>query len=216
MSKLKYKPHDFLTKILNLKIFVLFSNLLVQGIRYMSIGEKIYKISITIILTFCINPFIDNIYLSLLFSHFLNYIFNGQFYVLYRYLSSKRTMSYQDLENFILLIKKLINIFSPKDVLIIGSFSRGKMSKNSDLDIRLFHSGNFFQSLKAYLMATILRTCGLFMRFPIDIFCFSEISFLKKIDPSEIPVNFLKSPEITNIYPKSKHYENQLESIEIT
>ena len=41
MSKLKYKPHDFLTKILNLKIFVLFSNLLVQGIRYMSIGEKI-------------------------------------------------------------------------------------------------------------------------------------------------------------------------------
>ena len=54
------------------------------------------------------------------------------------------------------------------------------------------------------------------MRFPIDIFCFSEISFLKKIDPSEIPVNFLKSPEITNIYPKSKHYENQLESIEIT
>ena len=70
MSKLKYKPHDFLTKILNLKIFVLFSNLLVQGIRYMSIGEKIYKISITIILTFCINPFIDNIYLSLYFHIF--------------------------------------------------------------------------------------------------------------------------------------------------
>ena len=179
----------------------------------MSMGEKIYKISITLLLSLPFYLLFNNIYISLTVGHLLNYILNGQFYVVFRYLSSKRTMSYEDLISYVSLINKLIKIFSPKDVLIIGSFARGKMSKSSDLDIRLYHDSSFFNSLKAYLMATLLRLFGLFMKFPIDIFCFSDLKFLDKINLKEIPVNFLNNEMILNRYPNSNNYKNHIETL---
>lgn len=185
--------------------------------RYMSLGELIYKIIITILFSIPFYLFLyENIYLSLIFGHLANYILNGQFYVLFRYLSSKRTMSMADLENYLGLIIKMSNIFKPKDILIIGSFTRGKMSKTSDLDIRLYHDSKLFNSLKAYFMATLLRLSGLFMRFPIDIFCFSDLQFLDKINSKEIPVNFLKDDSILKKYPTSKNFKEQIRTLIIS
>lgn len=181
----------------------------------MSIGEKLYKIMVTLLLCLPFYFLIKNIYISLLLGHLLNYILNGQFYVVFRYLSSKRTMSYEDLNSYVALINKLIKIFSPKDVLIIGSFARGMMSKSSDLDIRLYHDSSFFNSIKAYIMATLLRACGLIMKFPIDIFCFSDLKFLNKINKNEIPVNFLNNDMILNCYPTSKNYNKHIETLKI-
>lgn len=145
--------------------------------------------------------------------HLINYILNGQFYVVFRYLSSKRTMSYNNLKDYLKLINKLTKIFSPKDILIIGSFSRGKMNKSSDLDIRLFHDSSFINSIKAYFMATLLRACGLIMKFPIDIFCFSDLKFLDKINLNEVPVNFLNHEMILNKYPTSNNYKKHIETL---
>ena len=100
-------------------------------------------------------------------------------------------MSRDDLDDFISLVEKYIKIFKPLDVLVIGSFCRGKMSKTSDLDMRIYHKNDFISSLKAYMMATVLRFIGLWIKFPIDIFCFSDLKFLDKISKDEIPVNFL-------------------------
>jgi len=213
MSKTKYNKGGIIYKILNFRISVLLSNLIFQGIRYMSLGEKIYKISLTLIFGSIFYLLIRNIFISILFGHILNYILNGQFYVVFRYLSSKRTMSSDDLTNYVVLINKLIKIFSPKDVLIIGSLARGRMSKTSDLDIRLYHDDAFLNSLKAYFMATLLRLFGLFMRFPIDIFCFSDLRFLDKISKKEIPVNFLKNNNFLKKYPTSKNYNEHIKTL---
>lgn len=216
MPKSKYQKKGIIYKILNFKSMVFLSNIIFQGIRYMSIGEKLYKISISLLLSLPFYFLFKNIYISLIVGHLLNYILNGQFYVVFRYLSSKRTMSYEDLINYVVLINKLIKIFSPKDILIIGSFARGKMSKSSDLDIRLYHDTSFFNSLKAYFMATLLRLFGLFMRFPIDIFCFSNLQFLDKVSAKEIPVNFLKDNNILKKYPTSKNYKEHIETLIIS
>lgn len=213
MSKSKYQKKGIIYKILNFKSMVFLSNIIFQGIRYMSNGEKLYKISITVVLSLPLYSISNNIYISIIIGHLLNYILNGQFYVVFRYLSSKRTMSYDDLENYVKLINKLIKIFSPKDILIIGSFSRGKMNKSSDLDIRLYHNSSFINSIKAYFMATLLRFFGLFMRFPIDIFCFSDLKFLDKINLNEVPVNFLNHEMILNKYPTSKNYKKHIETL---
>jgi len=215
MPKLKYNKKENLYRMLNLKISVLLSNIIFQGMRYMSFGERIYKLSITLIFSVIFHFFISSFFLSLIIGHLINYVLNGQFYVVFRYLSSKRTMSYDDLINFIALINKLIKIFSPKDILIIGSFARGKMSKSSDLDIRLFHDSSFFNSLSAYFMATLLRACGLIMKFPIDIFCFSDLKFLNKINKNEIPVNFLNNDSILSRYPTSNNYNKHILTLEI-
>ena len=174
MTKLKYKNSGLIYSLMNNKFLVFFSNIIFQGIRYMSVGEKLYKISLTIFFSLIFFQIFRIISLSIFLGHLLNYVVNGQFYVVFRYLSSKRTMSYEDLHQFINLIDKYILIFKPKDILIIGSFSRGKMGKSSDLDVRLYHNESLTDSLKAYFMATILRASGLFIKFPIDIFCFSD------------------------------------------
>lgn len=215
MSKLKYQKKTLVHKFLNFKLIVFLSNIIFQGIRYMSFGEKLYKISVTLLLSLPFYFLFNNAYISIIIGHLLNYIFNGQFYVVFRYLSSKRTMSYGDLINYIVLINKLIKIFTPKDILIIGSFARGKMSKSSDLDIRVYHDSSFFNSLKAYFMATLLRAFGLIMKFPIDIFCFSDLVFLDKINKNEIPVNFLKNNMILNRYPTSNTYSKHIKTLEI-
>lgn len=213
MTKKKYSGKGFLKKILNLKIIVFLSNFIFQGITYMSFGEKIYKISITLLFSLPFYFLNQNIYSSIMIGHLINYILNGQFYVVFRYLSSKRTMSYNDLKDYLKLINKLTKIFSPKDILIIGSFSRGKMNKSSDLDIRLFHDSSFINSIKAYFMATLLRACGLIMKFPIDIFCFSDLKFLDKINLNEVPVNFLNHEMILNKYPTSNNYKKHIETL---
>jgi L-malate glycosyltransferase len=213
MPKIKHKDHAITSKILNLRLAVLLSNIIFQGIRYMSLGEKIYKISITLLFAFLVNIFLQNVVLSLVTGHFLNYIFNGQYYVVFRYLSSKRTMSKKDLEGFITLIERLNIFFTPKDVLIIGSFCRGEMSLTSDLDIRLYHDSGFLPSIKSYLMATTLRFYGLKRKFPIDIFCFSDLIFLDKISKKETPVNFMNNKDFLNKYPLSKNYKKQLKEL---
>ena len=145
----------------------------------------------------------------------MNYIANGQFYVVYRYLSSNQTMSREDLDKYIRLIEKYIKIFKPLDVLVIGSFCRGKMGKTSDLDIRLYHKNDLASSLKAYIMATLLRFIGLWVKFPIDIFCFSNLNFLEKIDKEEIPVNFSENKQFLIKYPTSTNYKNHLKGLEL-
>ena len=215
MSKLKYKDTNILTKVLNLKLIVLVSNIVFQGIRYMSFGERIYKIAITILLALFVNGYIGNIFVSVVIGHLLNYILNGQFYVVFRYLSSKRTMSRKDLNEYVELLEKAIGLFKPKDILVIGSFCRGKMGKSSDLDIRLYHKDDFISSISAYIMATYLRFMGLILKFPIDIFCFSDLKFLDKLDKNEVPVNFLKNHKILKKYPTSVNYRPHLKVLKI-
>ena len=215
MPKIKYKNKSFLSYVLSLRVVVLLSNIIFQGIRYMSLGEKIYKLSMTLAFALIVYVFLDNILSSIIIGHLLNYILNGQFYVVFRYLSSKQTMSEEDLDEYIGLIEKYIKIYKPLDVLVIGSFCRGKMSKTSDLDIRLYHKNDFQSSLKAYLMATTLRFIGLWIKFPIDIFCFSDISFLDKISKDEIPVNFLRNDNILEKYTSSVNYKEQIDKLEL-
>lgn len=215
MQKVKYKNQNIITYLLSFRIIVLLSNIIFQGIRYMSFGEKIYKISFSLILAGLLNILINNIVISLIIGHMINYILNGQFYVLFRYLSNKRTMSRNALIEFINIIENYTRLFSPLDILVTGSFCRGKMTKSSDLDIRIYHKGDLISSLKAYTMATTLRFIGLFSKFPIDIYCFSDLTFLDKLNEIEIPVNFLENKYFLKKYPLSVNYKIQLEKLVI-
>ena len=85
MRKVKYKNKSIIFNLLNSRIAVLISNVVFQGLMYMSLGEKIYKLSITFMLALWVNMIAGNIFYSLVVGHVLNYIINGQFYVVYRY-----------------------------------------------------------------------------------------------------------------------------------
>jgi hypothetical protein len=193
--------------------FMLGRNIIFQGILYMSLGEKLYKVLITLLLALLFNAVCDNFLTSIIFGHLLNYILNGQFYVVHRFVDSSASMKKDDLVNYFLFVDKAINMFRPLDVLIIGGYSRGIIKRTSDLDMRIYHSNTVLGSTKAYLMATVLRFHGLITRFPIDVFCFSKLDFLDKIRDDEIPINFRKNHKILQKYPLSKNYRLQMDKI---
>ena len=88
MPKIKYNSGSVINKFLSYRLVVLTSNYIFQGIRYMSLGEKIYKISVTIIFSLLVFLLLNNLVISIIIGHTLNYIINGQFFVVYRYLSN--------------------------------------------------------------------------------------------------------------------------------
>lgn len=216
MPKLKFKKKKFLSFLLNNKIFILIVNFFFQGMRYMSYGEKIFKLSITVsfaIIFYCIS---GDILISLILGHLANYLLNGQFFVLFRYLSDRPLMSKKKLSAYIYLLEKKIKTYQPLEVAIIGSFCRGKMSTNSDLDIRIYHKADVISSIKCYFMALTLRLHGLFIGFPVDVYCFSDLEFMRKIDVNEVPVNFLKNKDFLKLYPSSPTCEYQMEHLTVT
>lgn len=200
MSKVKFKEKSWLYRLLSLKIVVFITSLLFQGMRYMTWGERTYKLSITVIFTLLFLVLGAPYLVAILAGHALNYILNGQFYVTYRYLWSKGIMDMNNLDSFLRIITKTAERSRLKDALIIGSFCRGTMSSTSDLDIRLYHRPGLRSALKAYLGATYLRFIGIIHGFPIDVYCFSDVRFLDKISAKEVPNTLLYNRDIVRRY----------------
>ncbi|MDB4792974.1 hypothetical protein OAG91_01970, partial [bacterium] len=97
-----------------------------------------------------------------------------------------------------------------------GSFCRGIMSKSSDLDLRIFHDPGFANSLRAYYFASTLRLKGLLLRFPVDVYCFSNLEFLNKLEKSEVPVSYTGSKRIQERYSNPKNFKDTLRELRIT
>lgn len=213
MSKLKYKKDDWLHRLLSLKIAVFLTSLIFQGMRYMTWGERTYKITVTFIFALVFLAFGFSLFVALFFGHVLNYLLNGQFYVTYRYLWSKGIMDRNNLDYFLRLITTISKRWGLRDVLIIGSFCRGSMSVRSDLDIRLFHESGVLPSIRAYWCASYLRFIAITRSFPIDVYCFSNVNFLDKIDPKEVPSTMWFDPEIMSIYGRMMSVKDQLEKM---
>ena len=210
MRKLKYPKRGHF---LNSQAAAISSNVIFQGLRYMSMGEKIFKLSITMIFGLIFFAIIDNLFLSISLGHLLNFIVNGQGMVLGRYLKENHTLRKTEICNFLHFINSKINHYPIKDVLIFGSFCRGSMRSSSDLDIRIYHDTDFFSSLNAYYFAMSLRFIGLIKRFPIDVFCFSDVSFLDKMDKSETPFYMQGNSTVKQLYSGSSNYLSGIDKL---
>ena len=218
MPKLKYNETGIIATLLNNRITIFISNFIFQGILYMSLGEKFYKVSLTLFFSLLSYPVITNAYLSVIIGHALNYLLNGQFYVVYRYLFSSKKMDVVKLKSFLDHTHSLISFFRPLDVLYTGSFSKRKMSGASDLDIRIYHNANILSSISAYVFASWLRFYGLISTFPVDVYCFSDLNFLgpHKLNASEIPVHTLGHSKFLSLYPESISVDQNLELLKLT
>lgn len=204
MPKLKHKNSSMITSLLNKKYMVLLANFVFQGMRYMTRGELIFKLSFTLIFCCLFSVFINNIFLAAILGHFANFSLNGQFFVLSRYLFSRDAITTNELSNFIQLIGTSYRKFGIDDVLVIGSFCRVEMTSSSDLDLRIMHKADFRSSCKAYFYAFFLRFLGVIRRFPMDVYCFSDLTFLEKLRADETPSFFEGDEHFLMKYPNSR------------
>jgi predicted nucleotidyltransferase len=186
----------FINKLFKYKIFIILSNWTFQGMLYADKTERTFRIMIDIVIAIVLYSvffhFILNTYLllflSLLVAHTFNWIFNGQLFVLSRYIGIKPNKQH------------LFNVFlqefksraerekSIKTVVVYGSLSRGSSSETSDLDIRVIRKSGFTNGLRACIFGFLERLRAFFNKFPLDLYVIDGLDSLSKMRGDEYPI----------------------------
>jgi len=193
--------------ILKSKFGVILSNWLFQGMRFMNRYEIMIKILLDTILLLIILQFIEltilNFLFSVLLAHTINWVVNGHFFVLMRYVRPfpKRE---SDFEIFIEKFKSIAMKFECVDsVAIYGSYCRQCLNENSDLDVRVVVKKGIVAGFCGALFCMFSRFRALLSTFPLDVFCCVEDAGLEKLRDDEIPVIlFDRSGFVTDFYNK--------------
>jgi predicted nucleotidyltransferase len=213
-------------KILANPLIILASNWTFQGMRYMERGERYFKIIFTIIASFIfiiiiqqsvgqLNIFI--ILLSIIIGHTLNWIFNGQVFVLMRYFPIRQIMTREKMISF---INELYENTKGADyiyaVLIFGSLSRRELNSKSDLDVRILRKPGIREAFSAYLLAMRMRFLALIRKFPLDVYTFVDISCLERLRKDEFPIIVTSNGFVEKHYIKYSYFKDILNEFKIT
>lgn len=187
----KTEKYPFWIKLLLLTV----SSWLFQGILYMDLTEKCFKILVDMII-FLICFFVLKFYLtpilalliSIICAHTFNWIFNGQIFVLLKNLKLIQT----DVNHFFSYLNNFKERIENEDSLsisfTIGSVSRDEIKESSDLDIRVIRKKGFINGIKACCFIMLERTKALFNKFPLDIYVGDSLKFLEKVEKNELTV----------------------------
>jgi len=213
LNMIKKKPlpksfkHSILGRLYQTKAGVLFANWLFQGIRYMNV----YEVSLKLLLDISIAFFLINSRLplrgtvwgifSIVLAHTLNWLLNSQFYVTMRYVipASRPTNVYKEYLQGMLnrgLKRRWLD-----GIAVFGSYCRGTVHGNSDLDVRFTVLPGVIPGLFGALYCLEERVRAFFTGFPLDIYSCSGSAGLEKLRTDETPVILLdKSGLLRPIY----------------
>jgi len=207
VAKKKYKSCG---SILNHPAATVASYFVFQGMRYMTIGERSFKLALTLVFSLPFIAFGCDLLVSMLIAHGLNFLINGQIPVLMRYVVSDVGLTRRKVESALQKISSTARYWGVKDVLVFGSFSRFQMKSSSDLDLRMYHRPDPLSSVLAYCYAVYLRIWANWNFVPIDLYCFTDPVFLDRMRKDEAPALLLDSEEMQQKYPSTLSPEEML------
>lgn len=189
----KWIQNKTLSKVIKSDAGIILSYWVFQGLLYMDIREKIFKIILDILLTGLFYKVGFPLVVAVLVAHTMNMIFNGHYYVMKHNLGKIDN----DPEKFIQYIENLFNRVKPKGYLLgaaaYGSLSRNEFKPTSDFDVRIFPKKGFINWLKTILWILGERSRAFIQAFPLDIYAFELKSIDSKMRSDEPPIIFLDS-----------------------
>lgn len=166
-----------------------------QGTLYMDTTERYFKITldlimilpIFLILNYYLN-LLTSILLAIILAHTLNWIFNGQIFVLLKNLKLIKT-SEQSFKEYLDGIKiRVENENSIIAAAAYGSISREKLKETSDIDIRIIRKSGFINGFKSCVFVLKERSKSFFNKFPLDIYVLDSIDMIGVHIKNEKPV----------------------------
>jgi len=209
--------HKRLAKEKNIPIYIrgpilIFSSWLFQGILYMDVTEKIFKFFIDILLFVPLygicRYLVDtpiNVITAAILAHTLNWIFNGQIFVLLKNLGLTKIRHEQVIKYLDNLRKRIPQERSILAAAVFGSLSRNELKITSDLDIRIIRKKGIINGLRACLFALLERSRAFFNRFPLDIYVLDKTESLMKLRIDEAPIILFDAEDIFR-----SHYGNNI------
>lgn len=172
-----------------------FSSWLFQGVLYMDTTERIFKILLDI-LFFIPLYLVFRVYfysssstlMAVMLSHTLNWIFNGQIFVLLGNLRLIKIEPERFSEYLDNLRKRISKEKSVLAAAAFGSLSRGELTETSDLDIRIIRNKGFINGLRACFFVLIERSRTFFSKFPLDIYVLDNVNMIPRHIRNEEPI----------------------------
>jgi predicted nucleotidyltransferase len=195
-------------RVLKTRLAVIAANWLFQGTRYMIAYEIGLKLFLEAIFAFPLLYFlldkvsvISAITISFITAHTINWIINGHFFVLMRYVNPIEKTE-QDFASFIeKMTATALKWKSIDAVSIYGSYCRGNLHKYSDLDVRVLTRPGFHNTIKGAIFCFLQRADAFISIFPLDIYCIDKISSLNRMRVDERPVIlFDHSGRLSDLY----------------
>lgn len=161
-----------------LRWILLFSNWVFQGILRADKTEQIYKIGFTLFFSFffyfIFDSYLDSqfdLLLSFISGHSLNWIVNGNFYVIFIHRLLIVKLSKKDLFDYLgLLRNKLENVDWVLYSASFGSICGGKLKDSSDLDVSIVRKPGLKNAIKSIWFALREKKIADFKRIPLEIY----------------------------------------------
>ena len=194
----EFSKNRIIRKFLEYPIGGLASHWLFQGMLYMDTTERWFKLGLDAILTllgfWILNSRVapgTALLLGFLFAHTLNFVFNGQMWVIlkhYGWVSNS-------FEDFMEYRTQLVNRFrsetSVRKLLAYGSLSRNEWRESSDLDIRVIREPGLWNGIRVCWLVLKERTRATFARFPLDVFVLDSEAPLVRMRTDEEGIDLL-------------------------
>jgi len=172
------------------KIFIILSNWTFQGMLYADKTERLFRLLLdglmALILYVIFINFISSSYVALIFAfliaHTLNWIFNGQLFVLGRYVGIKPN-KHDDFCDYTKELKyRAEKEISVQSIAIYGSMSRKELRESSDLDVRIIRKKGFINGIRACFFVLLERIRAFSNKFPLDIYLLDSFNNLSKLN----------------------------------
>lgn len=183
-----------LTPLFRFRLVAILLNWVFQGLLYADNTERAFKICLDFVLAVIAFMYLPNLKINIhlidafLISHTFCWLFNGQLFALLKnfnmvYNSPQRIIDYADGIKRRASKEKSINC-----VAVYGSLTRGEMSPQSDLDIRIIRMPGIINGIRACLFGFSERSRALINRFPLDLYVIDNKSHLLKMRKDETPI----------------------------
>lgn len=183
----------FINNLFKFKLFIIISNWAFQGMLYADKTERSFRLLLDAIMILLLSVIFTNVIsntyvvlvLSFFVAHTINWIFNGQLFVLARYMGIKPNKQ----DKFIGYAKELgFRARREKSILFVavyGSMSRKELNATSDLDIRIIRKEGFLNGVKACSFGFLERLRAFFHKFPLDLYVIDNEEHLSKLRTDE-------------------------------
>lgn len=166
-----------------------------QSMLHMDGTELAFKIGLDLVLavlfSFCLAfwlPAWAAILAGFLLAHTLNFLFNGQIFVVLKSFGDV----VHELDEYTRYIQGMKTRLQAEPAIrwaaIYGSMARGELKETSDLDIRLIRNPGFWNGLRACWFVLLERTRAHWRRFPIDFLVLDSTRLLKNLRADEPPL----------------------------
>jgi Nucleotidyltransferase domain len=170
----------------------------VQGLLYMDVTERRFKVAIDLIMTVAIAAALSQwmdplgaLATAFLLAHTINFLFNGQLWVLLKHYGLMR-IELERYQGYMASLRERVRgEASIARAAVYGSLARDAWSPTSDLDVRLIRRAGFLNGLRACWFVALERGRALLARFPLDIYVGDSDALLDRMNTAEEPIDLL-------------------------